>query len=750
MGERQKYNLNEELLKANETLKGDLSLLGMSMLTQPGYNNSMRTVMFTSHLRQFVNLINPEFPRWFTNAENMVGKYSSGYKKVKHDVGIYKKVAKFKEFTEKPNIYKIFTYDRKRDFYDVITRQPVENLTEVFGYEYNTDVIDSYEEGDIIKKGTVLYRSTSYDDTMNYSYGKNVLVMYTLDPYTSEDAAVVSKSLANEMQSIETEEIQFGLNDNDYLLNLYGDRHEYRPLPKIGEYVSNGIIAAYRRQYNNQLLFDFKDNTLGTIRDGDQPIYGNGEILDIEILCNNPDITRTTFNSQILDYLDAQNQYYKEIYKTCKKIMKSGSNYSRDIDYLYKRSKEMLDTEKKWKDKDGDTSFSNIVIKILIKKRVGLDKGQKVTGRFGNKSVVATIRNDDEMPYDENGRRVDLLLNLLAIINRTTAGPLYEMSTNFICNRTRERMKSMKSFKDKESLLFDIIYRFNEKQCKEMKKRYDLLNKKEKEEYIQSCIDDGIYIHQPPLNETIPIMYRLIDIYKTYDWLKPYKIYINKWGRKIRCLNDVFLGEMYILKLKQTSRKGYSARSSGAINTKELPERSYKSKAHMERDSKTAIRFGEFETLNFSIGILPEDIALFHAIYRTSIKGRKDLAELMLNPKGKGKIDASYTSRVAEIFNVILKSLSLSIEFIDDENELKPYSGEIGTYDIDGVQFLCTEFQFMMIQRIKMIESEILKMTGIMESEELENRILEELKARKYVVGPDDENEIKEILDLIR
>ena len=41
-------------IKANETLTGSLSLLGKTMLTQPAYNNSMRSVMFTSHLNQYL------------------------------------------------------------------------------------------------------------------------------------------------------------------------------------------------------------------------------------------------------------------------------------------------------------------------------------------------------------------------------------------------------------------------------------------------------------------------------------------------------------------------------------------------------------------------------------------------------------------------------------------------------------------------------------------------------------------------
>ena len=80
-----------------------------------------------------------------------------------------------------------------------------------------------------------------------------------------------------------------------------------------------------------------------------------------------------------------------------------------------------------------------------------------------------------------------------------------------------------------------------------MKEIYDKLSKEEKKEYIESCINDRIFIHQNPMWETKPIFFRLLDIYKKYDFLTPYDIYINKWGREIKCLNPAYIGEMYIL-----------------------------------------------------------------------------------------------------------------------------------------------------------------------------------------------------------
>lgn len=739
MAENLKYNLKDELLSADEKLTGSLSLLGMTMLTQPAYNNSMRSVMFTSHLKQFVNLNNPDFPGFFTNGENVAGKYSSAYKKAKHDLTVFRKVEKFGDIVENPFVYSLFVFDEKKKQYDVYTRKDTEDLTEVFGYSYNNETIDSLEEGDFVPKGTVLYKSKSYDEDMNYGYGKNVTMMYVNDPYTSEDACIAAESLAKEMESIEVNTVSIGVNQNDFLLNRYGGPGFYKPFPDLGEW-SDGEVAVKRTLFGNQLLVDFKDSALSKISDSDTCYFKTGQVIDITIYCNNPDLEDTPFNAQILKYLNSQNKYYEEIKETCEEIMKSGYKYTHAVDYLYKRACEFLNSEKKWK--DNDSLFSNLLIEITLKNTIPLQIGQKVSGRYGNKSVIAKIKPDDEMPYYYNDRGekvvVKLLFNVLAIINRTTAFPMYELTINFICNKVRDKMYQLKSLKEQENLLFGIIEDFNEKQAASMKEIYKNLTKDEKKEYIQSCIEDRIFIHQSPLWETKPIFFRLLDIYNKYDFLTPYDMYINKWGREIKMLNPSFTGEMYIIKLKQTSRKGFSARGTGSINGKGLPERSYKNKSFTERTSSTPIRFGEFETLNFSIGIIPEDIQLFHLMYRTSAKGRRDLAEQLLTSEDDFEISDTYTSRVAEIFSVILKSLGLRLEFVDEDEEIKEYNdSEIKLFSLDGKDYLCTEYQFMLVKRRKDIEKELLKKYGVIDADELDRLTMVELMNRNYVIGPD-------------
>lgn len=339
----------------------------------------MRSTMFTSHLKQFLNLKSPDFPYLFTNTENITGKYSHGYKKVKGNLRVERKVEKFKNLLGSPRIYKLFVFDEEKEEYDVIERKELENLTENFGYLYDNTVIDKLKPGDRVKKNTVLYHSTSYDEDMNYSYGKNVVVAYTLDPYTSEDAAVASRSLTKELTSIETEVVNFGLNNNDYLVNLYGDENNYQPLPNIGDKVSD-ILCASRRLINDQVLHDFRDDTLHKLIDTDTPIYCDRdvEIVDYTIYSNADEWQNNPFYEQLNALMISQDDYYQAILETCDFIVHSGYKYTQAVDYLYKRSQEFMDRRKKWR--ENNNTYGNLEIDVTIRRDAAMAKACKLTG----------------------------------------------------------------------------------------------------------------------------------------------------------------------------------------------------------------------------------------------------------------------------------------------------------------------------------------------------------------------------------
>jgi len=199
------------------------------------------------------------------------------------------------------------------------------------------------------------------------------------------------------------------------------------------------------------------------------------------------------------------------------------------------------------------------------------------------------------MPYLENGERVEVMLNALGVINRLNSLQLYELSINFICNRVVEKLREFKTLKEKETLFFDIIKRLNEKEEKVLKTYYKNLSSKGKKDFFNDVDERGIYIHMPPFwEEKEPMFDRIRNIYKDYDFIKPVDVYVNRWGRKIKIMKPLIVGDLYMIKLKQSSKKGFSARSTGSLNKKGVPEKSFKNKIHQDLYSSTPIRIGDY------------------------------------------------------------------------------------------------------------------------------------------------------------
>ena len=100
-------------------------------------------------------------------------------------------------------------------------------------------------------------------------------------------------------------------------------------------------------------------------------------------------------------------------------------------------------------------------------------------------------------------------------------------------------------------------------------------------------------------------------------------------------------------------------------------------------------------------------------------------------------IDSSYTSRVAEIFNVVLKSLGITLDFLDDDEEVIVLNDDdVTQHELNGQTYFCTDYQFFLMERIEEIKQEIFANTPILTEKQLQERIEEELKNKKYINGP--------------
>jgi DNA-directed RNA polymerase subunit beta len=66
------------------------------------------------------------------------------------------------------------------------------------------------------------------------------------------------------------------------------------------------------------------------------------------------------------------------------------------------------------------------MVKVYIAIKRKLQVGDKMAGRHGNKGVVSRIMAEEDMPYTQDGRPVDIVLNPLGVPSRMNVGQILE------------------------------------------------------------------------------------------------------------------------------------------------------------------------------------------------------------------------------------------------------------------------------------------------------------------------------------
>ena len=722
--------LKDKLTELDEKFKGDDSVFGMTLLTRTGYISGNRSIMTTGHLKQAMTPICPEVPKVFTEYENMVGKYSTGIKKASREWRVVDKIYKFEENN---HLYTLIVKDEQTGYYDVIEKKLVENLTEKFGFRYNTEELDKIQVGDLIPKDSVLFKSTSYDEYNNYRFGVNATFCYTSDVKTTEDAILVSETFADKFRCVEVESITVSVNDNDVLINLYGDENNYKCFPDIGETIKDKIICATRRINNDQIFYDFKETNLRKLNFSEDVLCteqgSGGKIIDIRVYSNKTleEMEINEYHAQVTKYYKNELRYFKELVESTQDVVHENKDHSRNYNYVYKKSKDVLDENVKWCEQQGKKPFSNMIIEFIVEREVPLKEGSKITGLFGNKGVISKILPDDEMPVLENGRVVDVQFNCLGVINRLNSFQLFEQSINFIMNRTIDRIKTLETNDQRAALVFTMINNFNTRQAREMGELYSKMNEEQREEFIQDIYEYGIFVHIPPFWHERNLFDVLSEIYDKYDWLTPYKVFVKKNGRFRPVMNEFIVGEMYIIRLKQTAAKGLSTRSVGGVNLIGVPVKDAQAKENKILYSKTPCRVGIDELLNLLIGMDPYDLAKTYMSYRSSIEATHDLPVQLLKNGLVDKLrdDELVINRNVEVITTYLKTMGYKLE---QEREIKELIFDYMDNDLherelpNGEKVLVTDSKYIEMLIMDKVEKQMENEIFIGPREEFEQR----------------------------
>ena len=279
------------------------------------------------------------------------------------------------------------------------------------------------------------------------------------------------------------------------------------------------------------------------------------------------------------------------------------------------------------------------------------------------------------MPHLENGEIVHIIFNTLGVYNRLNIFQLFEQSINFVTNRVVEKfINDNLSVPEMEKILFRILEIFNPSQKERMYKTYKETtkgSKKKKEEFFDIVKEHGIYVHIEPFWHSENLYDALQVIYKEFDWIKPYKTYFYepKSKRWVKMMYRQIVGDLYVMKLKQSSKKQLSVCSYAPIGRTGMPEKTDNAKKHKSPVSHTPIRKGIQESTNTMISISPETYAKQHMFYRSSPVARRELGYEIIDNYGVGKpIDPKITDKMSNRNVEILNAYLLIMGFELDES----------------------------------------------------------------------------------
>ena len=656
-------DLDKKINEVTKDLPDENYMLGRTLL-QPfkPANSGSRALMSSIHAEHFMVLSNGEVPLVQTGFETEFGKNSTSYVTSEANYKILNKVYKF-SFNR--NHYYLILENLDTGEYDILERVTYKHNTQSYGYMWDNTIIDNFNVGEIISEGDVIKTSVGFDEYTNKMNGVNLTTLYLSCAQNMEDSIIISESAAKKLETNLIKNTSITINDNDILLNLYGDNTVYKTFPDIGERTKNGIFCSIRRVENNNIRFSLSQSRQRDIMISDRNILLDGFVCDIDIYCNTDSLGESEYNAQL-------NKYYREKLDFCNQIidivgpLEMNGKLSYNLKKLYSRCRDAVNGKEYYKDK----TFNNVIMEVTVMEPLPMECGDKAADRYGGKGIVSQILPDDQMPILDNGQRVEIIKNQSTCVNRENIGQLHELSINFISMRFLDVFRSRSiPYSDMCKLWYELLCMIDKPQAEMGKDLIDFDNEDDAKLFIESILmDDGIIFSTPPF--TTPINIDTIRaIYDKFPWIRPYSVKMpirdsNGNLRFIDAKRKLIVGKIYNYRLKQYAEEKFSVTSLSATNLKNLNTRSKANKIYETKYTKTPIMFGAMESGNLT-HVGTQYVVMNFMLYSSSPQGRRLFEELLIgNPYDIDiKLDNNSKNRNAEIINSLLKTMGLRLVF---------------------------------------------------------------------------------------
>ena len=288
------------------------------------------------------------------------------------------------------------------------------------------------------------------------------------------------------------------------------------------------------------------------------------------------------------------------------------------------------------------------VIKVYLAVKRKIQPGDKLAGRHGNKGVISVIMPVEDMPYDENGEPVDVVLNPLGVPSRMNVGQLLEVHLGWA---SKELGKKIGELVEKSKNLSEVkpfvekIYSSTGK-----KEQLDKLSDKEFKELCEN-LKSGVPMATPVFDgaseEEIKKMLELANLPSSGQT----QLYDGRTGEAFDRL--VTIGYMYILKLNHLIEDKMHARSTGSYSLVTQQPLGGKAQFGGQRLGEMEVwaleAYGAANTLQEMLTVKSDDVPGRTKVYKNIVDGNYEM---------EAGIPESYNVLTKEV-----RSLGIDIDF---------------------------------------------------------------------------------------
>ena len=294
------------------------------------------------------------------------------------------------------------------------------------------------------------------------------------------------------------------------------------------------------------------------------------------------------------------------------------------------------------------------IVKVYLAVKRRIQPGDKMAGRHGNKGVISKICPVEDMPHDEFGRPVDIVLNPLGVPSRMNIGQILEVHLGLAAKGIGEKIDRM--IKDQREL---------HEMREFLQQVYDLGEKDTQQVNIAELSDDDVRTLAGNLRKGLPVATPVFDgakereikaLLKLADLPESGQISLfdgrtgNAFERKVT------VGYMYMLKLNHLVDDKMHARSTGSYSL--VTQQPLGGKAQFGGQ-----RFGEMEVWALEAYGAAYTLQEMLTVKSDDVNGRTKMYKNIVD--GDHRMEPG----MPESFNVLLKeirSLGINIE-LDEE-----------------------------------------------------------------------------------